>query len=171
MRDCDRCQLYRNGDCAGLSCQGYKPIPFVDPEVMKSAQDANDNRRHRGNKYGSRSVAAREEKIKQAQSERKNENHKSKRVYQSGITENNRHDTDYESRTPVAVFPVKLGQKLFYKEKKTGIIKYGTIVGLRRGQFCFSFEATEKWLNNEMIGNRLFYTWQEANKNAKFRSQ
>ena len=171
MRDCDRCQLYRNGDCAGLSCQGYKPIPFVDPEVMKSAQDANDNRRHRGNKYGSRSVAAREEKIKQAQSERKNENHKSKRAYQSGITENNRHDTDYESRTPVAVFPVKLGQKLFYKEKKTGIIKYGTIVGISKRQFLFRFDSHVVWLNNEVINNRLFYTQQEAQKDSRFRSR
>ena len=89
---------------------------------MKSAQDANDNRRHRGNKYGSRSVAAREEKIKQAQSERKKGIHSPKKTYKNEISDNDRHDTDYESRTPVAVFPVKLGQKLFYKEKKMIIL-------------------------------------------------
>ncbi len=174
MRDCDRCQLYRNGDCAGLSCQGYKPVPYVDPEVLKSAQDANDNRRHRGNKYGSRSVAAREERIKQAQTKRENDIHKTKspkEEHKKANTYSNRHDTDYKSNATVAVFPVDIGQKLFYREKETGVIKHGTIVGISKRQFLFRFDSHVVWLNNEVINNRLFYTQQEAQKKSRFRSR
>lgn len=66
--DCDNCKLMRTGDCAGLtrSCQGFVPLQRVDPEILKAAKDAHDNRMHKENYYGSRNTQKRAEAVKQA---------------------------------------------------------------------------------------------------------
>lgn len=68
MYDCDNCKLLRNGDCAGLtrSCQGFIPLQRVDSDILKSAQEAHDNRMHKENKYGSRNVEKRAYAVEQA---------------------------------------------------------------------------------------------------------
>lgn len=66
MRDCDTCKLMRSGDCAGLSCQGYIPVQYIDPDILKSAQEAHDNRMHKENKYGSRNVQKRASAVEHA---------------------------------------------------------------------------------------------------------
>lgn len=66
--DCDNCKLMRTGDCAGLtrSCQGFVPLQRADPEILKAAQEAHDDRMHKGNYYGSRNAQKRAEAVKQA---------------------------------------------------------------------------------------------------------
>ena len=66
--DCDNCKRMRTGDCAGLirSCQGFVPLQRADPEILKAAQEAHDNRMHKENYYGSRNAQKRAEAVKQA---------------------------------------------------------------------------------------------------------
>ena len=66
--DCDNCKRMRTGDCAGLirSCQGFVPLQRVEPEILKSAQEAYDDRMHKGNYYSSRNTQKRAEAVKQA---------------------------------------------------------------------------------------------------------
>lgn len=66
--DCDNCRNYRNGDCAGLTRSriGFAPVQYVDPDILRSAQEAHDQRMHRENKYGSRNVEKREYAVEQA---------------------------------------------------------------------------------------------------------
>lgn len=70
MRDCDHCFHDRNGDCARLSCIGYKPVGFVDTEVLKNAAEKLDKDRHPRNKHSSRLFAESEERVKAAEQER-----------------------------------------------------------------------------------------------------
>ena len=85
MKDCENCVHNKTGDCAGFwaSCIGFKPIPKIDPDILKAAQESIDKDRHRGNKYGSRQVAEREEKVKQA-----------KQMAQNKLLNHNAQDTD-----------------------------------------------------------------------------
>ena len=70
--DCDNCKRMRTGDCAGLirSCQGFVPLQRVDPEILKAAQEAHDNRMHKENYYGSRNAQKRAEAVEKARNER-----------------------------------------------------------------------------------------------------
>ena len=70
--ECDNCKRMRTGECAGLtrSCQGFVPLQRVDPEILKAAQEAHDNRMHKENYYGSRNTQKREEAVEKAQAER-----------------------------------------------------------------------------------------------------
>ena len=57
------------------------------------------------------------------------------------------------------------GQRLFYRNKHTGIIEYGTVVATYKDGFDFMFEQRIEFLDYSMVGSRLFFTHKGARKN------
>ncbi len=59
------------------------------------------------------------------------------------------------------------GQKLFYRNKKTGIIEYGVVTACDRYGFEFTFDRGQRRtsLSNSALGTRLFFSHKAAWQN------
>ena len=75
-----------------------------------------------------------------------------------------RHATGSPKR-PVSVKhvpKVSEGQPLYYRDKNTGIINCGVIAVALKDGFYYAFDGRTVFLGYDVIGSRLFFSWNEA---------
>lgn len=139
MRDCDHCQLMRNGDCAGLDCHGFKPVGYIDSDILKNAADRVDADRHNRSRYSSRRVQESEERIRKTK--------------------------QFDSANLISPSSkLTKGQILWYKNKFTGEICSGVIRAVGTDHMRFRFQDREVWLDYSVVNTRLFYTREDAER-------
>ena len=63
--------------------------------------------------------------------------------------------------------PLKKGQYLFYRNRKTGIIERGIVVKTYGSGFDYMLNGNRIYLDYDVIGKRLFFTWKGAWQNYK----
>lgn len=136
MRDCDHCQLMRNETCSGFTCLGFKPVGYIDVEVLKNAADRLDNSRRSRSKHSSRRVQEAAERVKHA---RLPEHQASSASLERGMT-------------------------LWYKHKRTGELCHGRVVSVGTERFLFQYGTDSVWLDLNVIGSRLFHTKEDARR-------
>ena len=160
-KDCSKCQRMRNGDCSGLTCIGFKPVPYQSSnyrEILAAAREANDIRMGRIRKK-SRKESSSGTWIYQPSNTRKPQK---SAVNQTGAAVRKpAAQKDSDRRT------VFVGRKLYYKNKFTGEICSGEIVRIVKGSIFFRFENRNALVNISDLGVRLFYTPGEAEKYGK----
>ena len=65
--------------------------------------------------------------------------------------------------SPIKYKPkVKEGQRLFYRDKNTGIIQYGAVTAVYKDGFDYVFDGRIAFLSYDVIGTRLFFSWKGA---------
>ena len=62
---------------------------------------------------------------------------------------------------------IKIGRVLYYKNRKTGKICQGTVIGVAGKSFVFRFDNRTRSLPLGIVNDRLFYTPSEAVKYGK----
>ena len=67
----------------------------------------------------------------------------------------------HETRSGVRL---RKGQTLFYRDKRTGRIERGKVEWSGETRFLFHFDYKEVWLDHSVVGTRLFYTYEGAEK-------
>ncbi len=57
---------------------------------------------------------------------------------------------------------LKTGLRLFYRDKHTGIIQFGTVTKVYHSGFDYAYDGKTVMLGFNVIGTRLFYSWNDA---------
>ena len=60
---------------------------------------------------------------------------------------------------------VRVGQRLFYRDKFTGIIEMGIVTGVDKYSFKFTFNERSVWLDYGVLGTRLFFSYKGVRLN------
>lgn len=147
---CDICTSKKNGNCKGFPDQTCKDAEKNDLEILRNATDRLDGSRHKMNKYGSRSVEKREQKIKEA----------------VGLPKPPKEKPKSEAKpSPERVKRwIEAGRVLFYKNKYTGEIESGVVTTVTMKYIWFRFGTRTVRIDHTYIDNRLFYTAEEAKR-------
>lgn len=68
------------------------------------------------------------------------------------------------STAPRSHVRLRKGQTLFYRDKRTGTIERGVVEWSGKSRFLFHFNHREVWLDHSVVGVRLFFTHEGAEK-------
>lgn len=156
MVDCGNCIHHRaNGDCTVIrppeTCPSFKSVGSVDTESLKAAKEEQDRRngRIRRTTWGS------------------NTSGNSSGTWAPPKPPKSNTNTDDRKGPKGFWHNLRKGQRLYFKDKNTGAVRWGKVIKITKNSFEFDFFGRCVELSKSDIGKRLFYTAEAARQYGK----